>query len=176
MPIVDILLTWWLKLGRYPWSRLRRALFERRYRTIPLPPAHSLTEVIAVLRQVTWTMDGPLHLYDSISLPGRTWAKKRDDCDGFSVLAAALLSRWDPSTKPSLVTVMLRPTKESHTVCVFREGDHLRFFDNASLNKGNYQSYGEVVMEVQKRGHRLICWDVVDPVTLQIQEFHRGNE
>lgn len=31
-------------------------------------------------------MDRPLHLFDCVSYPQVTWAKKKDDCDGFSVL------------------------------------------------------------------------------------------
>jgi hypothetical protein len=175
MPLVDIFLTWWLKVGRYPWSRLYRTLLEQRYGKLSLPPAQSVAEVTSILEQVTWTMDGPLHLYDAISLPETVWSKKHDDCDGFAVLAATLLKRWDPSTTPALVTVMLHPAKESHTVCVFREGEQLRFFDNAHLNQNSYQNYEEVVKEVQKRGDRVICWDVVDPERLQVREFHRGN-
>ena len=121
-------------------------------------------------------MDGPLHMYDSISYPGTVWAKKRDDCDGFAVLAAALLARWDASSEPCLVTAMLRPVRKSHTVCVFKEGDVLRFFDNARLNEGVYKTYAQVVEKVAERGSRLVCWDVVHPETLMTQEFHRVNE
>ena len=118
-------------------------------------------------------MDGPLHMYDAISYPGAVWAKKRDDCDGFAVLAEALLERWGASSEPSLVTVMLRPVRQSHTVCVFREGGDLRFFDNARLNEGVYKTYAQVVEKVAERGSRLVCWDVLHPETLTAREFHR---
>jgi hypothetical protein len=142
----------------------------------PLPTAKSLDEVAHFLRLVTWTMDSPFHLYDSISLPETVWDKKRDDCDGFAVLAATLLKRWKPCTNPKLVTVMLRPVRESHTVCAFREGEHFRFFDNYYLNRGIYQSYEEIVEQVQKRGERIICWDVVDHESLRPLEFHRTTQ
>ena len=81
-------------------------------------------------------MDGPLHLYDSISYPQTVWARKKDDCDGFAILAAALLQRWEPSSRPVLLTAMLRPMRRSHTVCVFNvPGAGLWFFDNGTLRR-----------------------------------------
>ena len=175
MSIVDSLLAAWLRWGRYPWSRLRRRLFEWRYRSTTLPSPDSLEQIPPLLSQVQWTMDGPLHLYDSVSLPERVWAKKRDDCDGFAVLAAALLLSYDPATKPSLVTVMLRPARKSHTVCVFKDGDGLRTFDNRRLREEVCETHGQVVeMLKDERGDRLVCWDVVDPESLKIVEFHRA--
>lgn len=117
-------------------------------------------------------MDGPLHLYDAISYPQTTWAKKRDDCDGFAVLAAELLIQWEPSTSPVLLTVMMRPARKSHTVCVFTEGTAYRFFDNVHLNTDSYVSYAEVAREVSRRGTKVVCWDVVNPWTLRQLEFH----
>lgn len=147
-------------------------MLEWRYATGPLPTANSLDEIRSKLETVTWTKDGPLHLYDAISYPGKVWARKRDDCDGFAVLASALLAGWDSSSEPALVTVMLRPVRQSHTVCVFREGEVLRFFDNARLDDGAYETYAQLVDKVSGRGRRLVCWDVVDPATLKIREFH----
>ncbi len=62
-------------------------------------------------------MDGPLHLFDCINYPQVTWTKKKDDCDGFAILAAELLHRWN--LNPVLVTTMVRPVRASYTVCVF---------------------------------------------------------
>ena len=153
---------------------MRRRLCEGRYLQTELPTADSLQGIEQLLGQVTWSMDGPLHLYDSISYPERVWTKKKDDCDGFAVLAAVLLRRWDPATDPALLTVMMRPYKSSHTVCAFRDGDNIRFFDNASLNDGLYQDYAGVVAKVSANADKVICWDVVDPASLQPLEFHRG--
>jgi len=87
-------------------------------------------------------MDGPLHLFDCISYPQATWAKKKDDCDGFSSLAAELLRRWNPNCNPVLVTSVVHPFQASHTVCVFAapEGG-LCFFDNESLRCEDCQTY-----------------------------------
>ena len=173
--VIDIFLRWWLHTGRYRWSRLRRYLFERRYLSVALPTASSLEEIEANLKQVTWTMDGPLHLFDCISYPEVTWAKKKDDCDGFASLAAELLRRCNPDYAPVLVTAMLRPVRASHTVCVFTtpQGE-LCFFDNGSLRCEACRTYAEVVTRVSRQAKRLVCWDVRDPFTLEMLEFHRS--
>ena len=173
MPLIDLFLKWWLRWGRYPWSRCRRRLLERRYASLSLPTVSTLDEIRSELEKVTWTMDGPLHLYDAISYPGRVWAKKRDDCDGFAVLAAALLTSWEASSDPCLVTVMLRPVRKSHTVCAFKDREALKFFDNARLDNGVYETHSQLAENVSKgRRGRLVCWDIVDPATLKLREFH----
>ncbi|MFH1002608.1 MAG: hypothetical protein V1780_00495 [Chloroflexota bacterium] len=172
--LVDWFLAWWLRRGRYGWSRLRRRLFEGRYLATALPAVSSLAEIQACLHQVTWTRDGPLHLFDSISYPQTTWVKKRDDCDGFASLAAALLARYDPARQPVLVTAMVRPVSLSHTVCAFRTApDSLRFFDNDALRPENCRSYAEVVALISQPASRLVCWDVRDAATLEMIDFRR---
>ena len=71
--IIDWFLTWWLRSGRYGWSKMHRRLFERRYLTTVLLVVGSVEEIESCLRQVKWTMDGPLHLFDCISYPQVTW-------------------------------------------------------------------------------------------------------
>ena len=172
--IIDRFLIWWLHSGRYRWSRLRRRLCERRYLTTALPTVSSLKEIEACLGKVKWTMDGPLHLFDCISYPQVTWSKKKDDCDGFASLAAELLYRWNPDCNPVLVTAMVRPVRASHTVCVFiAPQGNLWFFDNYLLRDEDYQTYDEVVSRISQRSQRLVCWDVRDPTTLEMLEFHR---
>jgi len=171
--VIDWFLTWWLRSGRYRRSRLSRWLFERRYLNMSLPAVTSLADIEVQLKQVKWTMDGPLHLYDSISYPQTVWAKKKDDCDGFAILATKLLQQWQPDTRPVLITAMLRPAQNSHTVCSFNApGGSLWFFDNSSLRQGNFEKYADIVEQI-KSNFKLICWDVVDPDTLRTIEFHR---
>lgn len=172
--IIDWFLTWWLRSGRYLWSKIRRRLFERRYLSTALPQVSSLEEVKACLEQVTWTMDGPLHLFDCISYPQTTWVRKKDDCDGFASLAAALITHYDPSINPVLVTVMVRPIRSSHTVCAFRTTeDTLCFFDNDRLRCGNYQKYADIIASISKDTKRVIAWDVRNPATFELVEFHK---
>jgi len=171
MSFMDRFLIFWLQHGRYRWSRWRRKKFETGYLEQPLPVAASLEQIEALLKQVTWTMDGPFHLFDAISYPQTVWAKKKDDCDGFAVLAAALLRQWQPESRPVLLTAMLRPMRKSHTVCAFSvPGAGLWFFDNYSLCRGHYRTYADIAVAVRGKA-RLVCWDVVEPDTLQTLEF-----
>ena len=172
--LIDSFLVWWLRSGRYKWSRLHRRLFERRYLNTVLPTVNSLKEVESSLKQITWTMDGPLHLFDCISYPQATWAKKKDDCDGFSSLAAELLNQWNPNCNPVLVTAMVRPIRYSHTVCVFSSPqENLCFFDNSSLRCEECHTYSEVVTRISEHTDRLVCWDVRNHATLELIEFYR---
>lgn len=172
--LIDVLLVFWLRRGRYGWSRLRRRVFERRYLKTALPRAWSLDEIAACLKQVTWTMDGPLHLFDSISYPQTTWAKRKDDCDGFASLAAELLKRLDDKLEPVLLTAIVRPLRISHTVCAFAgPGGGVVFFDNDTL-RGDCAHYREVVTAISQHAGRLLCWDVRRHDSLEMLEFHRA--
>ena len=133
---------------------------------------HLYEDIAARLAEVTWRPDGAVHLWDAISYPAAVWRSKRDDCDGFAVLAAALLQRWDASTDPVLLSVVLRPLRRSHTVCVFRHGGALRFFDNARLRPEPYATYADVAVAVAQRGRTLLCWDVASADPLRARETH----
>ena len=165
----------WLRYLRYPWSKVYRVLFERAFRGAPLPPATSVEEVRAALAAVTWSPDGPRHLYDAISHPGAVWARRRDDCDGFAILAATLLARIDPRFAPLLVSAVVLPISESHTVCAFRDGagEGYRVFDNARLREERYASLEEVAELLAGRGKVRLYWDVVRPADLRTLAFQR---
>jgi hypothetical protein len=172
--ITDHFFVWWLHTGRYNWSRFRRCLSERKYLNIVIPEANSLEEITELMRQITWTKDGLLHLYDCISYPQVTWAKKKDDCDGFSCLAAEIIRRWNPDYKPVLVTAVVRPIKYSHTVCAFMPlPGVLYYFDNASLKNDALHTYDEIITKITRGTQRVVCWDVRDPETFELLEFHR---
>ena len=172
MSILDRFLIWWLHGPRYSWSRLRRRLFEGGFLATPLPQVNSLDEIRARLRDVKWKKDWIPQLFDCVSYPQRVWAKRKDDCDGFAILAAELLKRWDPQTDPVMVTAMVTPMKDCHSVCVFKQGGSLRYFSNERLEPGIFQSYANIVADLTRPPKRLICWDVVKPDTLEQLEFH----
>jgi hypothetical protein len=153
---------------------MRRWLFERKYLKTILPEAGNLEEIASIMSQITWTMDGTLHLYDCISYPQVTWSKKKDDCDGFSCLAAKMISHWNPDYKPVLVTAVVRPIKYSHTICAFTPlPGALHYFDNASLINDVSRTYEEIILRITKGTQRVVCWDVRDPETFELLEFHR---
>jgi len=172
--VVNWFLVWWLRSGRYGWSKLRRTLFERRYLRKELPTADSLKQIEECLGQVCWTKDGPLHLFDCISYPQVTWYTKKDDCDGFSALAAELLNEWNSDSKPVLVTALLRPIQRSHTVCAFKSSQGaLCYFDNDKLRRGNLEGYEDIIEKIGK-DQQLVCWDVRNPSTFEMLEFHKS--
>ena len=171
--MINLFLIWWLHSGRYNWSQLRRWLCERRYLSTTLPIVNSLEEITDCLKHIPWAMDGPLHLYDSISYPETVWYKKKDDCDGFAVLAANMLCKLRPSANPVLITAIVRPVRNSHTVCGFSNADGtLSFFDNNLLRQGDFKEYADIATQI-KGDAQLICWDVRNPVTFRMVEFHR---
>ena len=173
MCIQDKFFIWWLHGPRYGWSKLRRRLFESSYLAKPLPGVHSLADVLACLQKVAWKKDWMPQLFDCVSYPHRVWDKKTDDCDGFAILAAELLKQWEPATAPVMVTAMVAPMKNCHSVCVFKQGGDLRYFsNNKELNPGRFQDYSEIVADFTRPPNRLICWDVVKPDTLEQLEFH----
>ncbi len=172
--IINWFLVWWLRSGRYNWSKMRRWLFERCYLKKELPKANSLGEIEECLKDVKWTKDGPWHLFDCISYPQVTWDKKKDDCDGFASLAAELLRRWNPDCSPVLITALVRPVGNSHTVCAFTTTTgSISVFDNDSLHTENYQTHSEVLPRIIKGDTKLVCWDIRNPTTLEMIEFHR---
>jgi hypothetical protein len=171
--LVEGLLRWWLRSGRYRWSRLHRRLFERKYLKYTLPLADSVANIKALLDQIQWIPDNAWRFFDCVSYPELTWALKKDDCDGFSSLAAALLHNWQPESRPVLITVIVRPVKHSHTVCVFHDLDKLCFFDNNNLRMENCSTFNEIASIISNSTDKLVCWDVVNPFTLKTIEFHK---
>ena len=172
MSITDKFFIWWLHGPRYSWSKLRRRLFEGGFLSKPLPEVHSLIDIQARLSEVKWKRDLLPQLFDCVSYPQRIWAKKTDDCDGFAILAAELLKSWDPATIPVMVTAMVAPMKNCHSVCVFKQSGSLRYFSNKELSPGSFQSYQDIVADFTVPPNRLICWDVVQPGTLEQLKFH----
>jgi hypothetical protein len=172
MWIQDMFFRWWLSGPRYGWSNFRRCLFERGFLKNPLPPVKTLADIQSCLREITWKQDGFAELFDCVSYPQRVWTKKKDDCDGFAVLAAALLNQWDNKTKPVIVTAMVSSLAHSHSVCVFQQGAGFRYFSNKELSPKTFTSYEKVITDFVNPAYRLVCWDVVKPDTLKHLEFH----
>jgi hypothetical protein len=172
MWIEDKFLTWWPHGPRYSWSKLRRRLFEGGFLSKPLPEVHSLADILACLQKVDWKKDWIPQLFDCVSYPQRVWAKKTDDCDGFAILTAELLTHLDPATAPIIITAMVAPMKNCHSVCVFKQDGDLRYFSNKELSPRSFQSYQDIVADFTRPSDRLICWDVVKPGTLEQLEFN----
>lgn len=91
--MIDKILVWWRWKGRYTWSKYRRRIFELNSHRSTVPNVTTFNEIESRLGEITWVANGPFHLYDAISFPETVWKHKKDDCDGFSVIAAALLKK-----------------------------------------------------------------------------------
>lgn len=171
--MIDAFLRWWLHGVRYSWSKFKRRVFEQKFLKTQLPAVNSLQEIENCLKQITWKMDNAFALFDSISYPQRTWADKKDDCDGFACVAATLINSWQPSCQPVMLTVITRPVANSHTVCAFKYEGNIRFFNNESLDGDNLTGYQDVVNKIHHSGDKLVCWDVRDPQTFGLIEYHK---
>jgi hypothetical protein len=170
MWLEDCFLSWWLHGPRYGWSKLRRFLFERGFLKTELPKVATLNDIQQSLQKVTWKQDGFAELFDCVSYPQRVWARKKDDCDGFAILAAAFLKQLKTPTHPVIVTAMVTPMAQSHSVCAFEMGGGYRYFSNRDLNPHIFTSYKDIVDDFTKK-YRLVCWDVVDPDTLKELDY-----
>jgi hypothetical protein len=171
MWLEDCFLRWWLHGPRYGWSKTRRFLFERGFLKTELPRVATLNDIQQSLRQVSWKQDGLAELFDCVSYPQRVWATKKDDCDGYAILAATLLKQLPTPTNPKLVTAMVTPLAQSHSVCAFEAGGGYRYFSNGDLMPGVFTGYEAIVKDYTK-AYRLVAWDVVAPETLKELEYH----
>lgn len=163
---------WWLHGPRYGWSKFRRFIFERGFLKNPLPQVKTLADVQTCLREITWKQDGLAEGFDCVSYPQLVWTKKRDDCDGYAVLAAALLNQWDKKTNPVIVTAMVSSLYHCHSVCVFEMGGGFKYFSNKELSPKIFTSYQAIIADFVNPAYQLVCWDVVEPDRLKQREFH----
>ncbi len=172
MWLQDCFLKWWLSGPRYGWSKFRRFMFERGFLKTKLPQVANLDDIVRNLNEITWKQDFWPELFDCISYPERVWARGKDDCDGYAVLAAALLKQWDKKTNPVIVTAMVSSFNHCHSVCVFEMGGGFRYFSNKELSPKTFTGYKEIVADFANKAYRLVGWDVVDPDTLKHREIH----
>ena len=176
MFLQDMFLKWWLHGPRYRWSKLRRFLFERGSLKTQLPLVANLDDIVRNLNKITPKQDFWPELFDCVSYPQRVWARGKDDCDGYAILAAALLKQLDPKYQPVLVTAMVTSLYHSHSVCVFSEDKKYRYFSNKELSPLIFDSIEDVVKNFYNKNYRLLCWDEVDPVTLKQQKYQPVNK
>lgn len=172
MWLQDCFLKWWLHGPRYGWSKFRRCLFERGFLNVELPKVETLDDIIEKLHKVEWKKDWIPELFDCVSYPQRVWKRRKDDCDGFAVLAAALLKQLKTPSNPIMVTAMVNSINNCHSVCVFETDEGFKYFSNWELNPNTFNSYEEIVKDFVGTKYRLICWDEVDPDTLKQLKFH----
>ncbi len=142
----------WLRFLRRPWSRLINRFYPGKRRR--LPAVATLRDIEAVLAQIRWTPDS---LGDWIRDPELTWGKKQGDCEDMAVLVMELLKQT--GIQGRLLSVVVRPARYSHAVCVFSLNGKYHYFSNSKLIENEYQTVYNIVKFVQ--GTRfLVCWSL----------------
>lgn len=92
-------LTWLALRGKlyYVWSKIYQFLFERKYRSTPVPGFVSLSGVSEFVGKMRWRKDTWVMLFDAISAPQATVARhladqKAGDCDDISLVDAVCIN------------------------------------------------------------------------------------
>lgn len=104
----------WFRV-RIPWSKFWR-FFE--WKRSPLPAIEGFSDLRAILNRIEWTPDPWWKLGDVLQSPEWTWAKRKDDCDGFALVSLAVMQKSKLGTG-FLVTAVTRPIRHSHSVALF---------------------------------------------------------
>jgi len=156
--LIKIIAGLWLSGPRYWWSRGYRVLFERKYKYVAMPQVKNLADVAGILRQVIWTQDSWNKLFDSISYPGKVYETKKDDCDGFAILAIELLKQLQ--IRGYMYTYIPKQWQKSHTICVFRYGGFVCCFNNFYLVKTDASTFKR--FRDQYFSEPTIVWDLRD--------------
>lgn len=189
--MVRFFVRFWVRKGRLIWSKIYRSIFERKYAGKLLPtlategetltPDKVLIRLKWVLSKITWRQDKWYMLFDVISYPQTVWFKKEDDCDGFAILAAALLEQARNSVprlgNVFLLTVVGRPLENSHTVCVFDIDGVLYVADNNYVYRSSRTTIDKIAEDYLKKNFKKpYCWQLIDVNLKEIKYVEATNE
>lgn len=155
--IIRIVAWCWFRV-RIPWSRFWRFL---EWQGKAVPKIRNFGNLNSILPVMKWTADPRWKLGDVLQTPEWTWAHKKDDCDGFALVALAAMAqskiRWG-----YLLTVITRPIKESHSVALFpwdaivhpesgiviTPATEWKWTSNAQLKKCHAASFSDLIRQV----------------------------
>jgi len=139
----------WLFL-RHPYSWLINQFYRSERK--PLPTLFDFESVKEALSQIKWTVDT---FGDWIQQPEVTWGLKTGDCEDFAVLTQALLRQI--GIESSILSVIMRPMKYSHAVCVFRSCDYWHYFSNGKLVYQGFDSLHDIVEKLRGKNKVIFC-------------------
>ena len=147
----------WFKV-RIPWSRFWRFL---EWRKASVPLILNFVDLKKILNRIEWTSDPWWKLGDVLQSPEWTWAKKKDDCDGFALVSLAIMleSRLGIGY---LVTSVTRPIKHSHSIALFpwdalvhresgivvTQASHWKWTSNAWLMETRKDSFAALIKRI----------------------------
>jgi hypothetical protein len=152
----DFLLAAWAVAVKWPLSFLADALFLGPFRRRAAAdfPAWARGAVAAgpegvaraVAARVKYRADPLGGLLDYVAAPEVTWGRGIGDCDDFSYLTAELLrrARFDSW----LASYFCWNVKDSHVVCLYRDGAAFGLIDQGQLRRG-YRSLYEAATAAQ---------------------------
>jgi hypothetical protein len=143
----------WLRCFRRPWSQFLNWMWKSECR--PLPRVNNLFHIQQALKLIGHKSD---RYGDWIQKPELTWGRKKGDCEDLARLAQALLAKI--GVQSFLLSVILKPGKYSHAVCVYQDVAW-RVISNGILNPHGYEDLEEIIKSVAGK-NKLTCWSLED--------------
>jgi len=155
-------------------------LAELRYLGKELPTVTNLQDVENRCREVTWTPDWKLapHVklrrlwWDCLSYAETVWARKKDDGDGFAILACELCKQL--GIKAYILSVFTSPGQYSHAVAFGRHSGNPFMFNNGRLVWFDAAHTVEHVVQNAASGHDVVAWSLEDHETGELVRLHIG--
>lgn len=166
--LIKIVAGIWLSGPRYWWSNLYRFLFEQKYKLVAMPRVQSIYDIEKVLRTISWSADSAYKLYDSISYPGTVYTTKKDDCDGFAILAVELLKQLQ--IYGYVYTYVPMDFASAHTICVFRYKGFVCAFSNSYLYETHAPNL-KAFLDTFLRGNEPVVSDLRDEFFRRIKNI-----
>lgn len=129
-------------------------------------PRETFPDIAGFLKDCSWRPDPWWQLFDAIDPPALFRRTREGDCDEFAFYALTSLCTVD---EKYMLTVIVRPLKRAHAVCVFRLGAEWWHIGNwnGCERDGPYGSVSEIITEITGSG-RLVCATLRDEALEEI--------
>ncbi len=139
--MTGLILAAWLVAVKWPLTLIMDGLFFRSLRRragngfdawAAAAAAQGTAAIAAAIKErVTYLADPLRGVFDYVAAPAVTWARRYGDCDDFAYLAAELLRR--AGVESWLASYLCWNVKDSHTLCLFRDGARFGFLDQGEI-------------------------------------------
>ncbi|MGD8718696.1 MAG: transglutaminase domain-containing protein [Candidatus Zixiibacteriota bacterium] len=94
----------------------------------------------AVAERVEYVLDPVRGIVDFVTAPAVTWGRRYGDCDDFAYLSAELCRR--AGLESWVVSYVCWNVKDSHVVCLYRDGSGYGLLDQGLL-RGGFATLGD---------------------------------
>lgn len=162
---IRIPLTYFFRFIFFEWLRKRGV-------KIPVRKYKNLTDLRIALvdnveKRIKYRYDG-FGLLDWISYPEVVYKRASGDCDDYAILSAVHIKNFK-NCEPYLLTVIAKPIRYSHTVCIFPYRSKFYLVDNGYLyHRGFYDI--EAIIEHLKERHgwkKIYAFDIIEALTFK---------